>query len=156
MPRLEWSGWNWSIPWWLIMPWLLVSLGHQQPLYWKCMRDIFLASVRDIYDRKQKQMYFHISSYKIHMTGVRYLQNVVYIFAQLLSVDNQQSVLVSLRLALPRTNVCTWLNWANNYQPPNVDPSGAGPIHIYRTYIWSSLCLQMALHLMVLGHQQTQ
>ena len=41
------------------------------------------VSVREIYDRKQKQMYFHISSYKTHMTEVRYLQNVVYIFAQL-------------------------------------------------------------------------
>ena len=43
--KLEYSGITRSITW-LLMPWLPVSPGHQQPWYWTCRINRSLCSVR--------------------------------------------------------------------------------------------------------------
>ena len=40
--KLEYSGRTGPIPW-LLMAWLLVSPGHQQPWYWPCTINMFLS-----------------------------------------------------------------------------------------------------------------
>ena len=35
MQKLDHYGETWSVPW-LLMPWLIVASGHQQPWYWVC------------------------------------------------------------------------------------------------------------------------
>ena len=39
--KLDYSCRSWSIPW-MLMPWLLVSPGHQQPCYWLCIINSYL------------------------------------------------------------------------------------------------------------------
>ena len=39
--KLDYSCRSWSIPW-MLMPWLLVLPGHQQPCYWLCIINSYL------------------------------------------------------------------------------------------------------------------
>ena len=43
--KLKYSGRTRSIPW-LLMPWLLLLPGHQQPLYWLCRKNEPLSTVK--------------------------------------------------------------------------------------------------------------
>ena len=47
--KAEYSRITWLMPW-LLMPWLPVSPGHLQPLYWICRINGTLASVRKVFN----------------------------------------------------------------------------------------------------------
>ena len=54
-----WDSWNNTRRWWLLMPWVLMSPGHQQPWYWSYRINKLLSSIRNDFN-----CLCHISSEK--------------------------------------------------------------------------------------------
>ena len=49
---------------WLLMPWLLMSPGHQQPWYWLCWIGRFLSYLRKDFNYLRRSMWRNDTKYK--------------------------------------------------------------------------------------------
>ena len=90
---------TWSIPW-LLMPWLLMSLGHQQPWYWLCKTETWGRSLSPMWKDFNYSTCI-ISAYR-NYRKCKYTYIIYVALEQTLAKGSLQEMLASTQTALQR------------------------------------------------------